>query len=314
MAPGGRNQPFAELLPAPTGHNPSSLRCLAMDPLLLDRGRVIDVRHGGVVVENQGALASQGIVVANQVARALPHHAFVHRFFRPQVPEAADEPVVRTTVVAHCVVDEDLAVEFVVEITVLSEHLPKLNMLVGPADLLTHDPARIMQQSRVVTVVMSPLDQEAKPFFHPVISVSIVVELDRHVVRQIVRLELPDHDVVGLKLGDLLRCGREVVPFFLLLVLECLLPQQIRRNASHPKGCQFHRFTGRIDFSQVGLSQAVLLAQLRQHAAAAVASRGRSADVVQRKQQQSDRCHIDDFAPERDALGHPATSRDFKKK
>jgi hypothetical protein len=46
-----------------------------------------------------------------------------------------------------------------VEIVVGAKHLPELDVLVGPSELLAHDPADLVQQTGVFAVVPYPVGQ-----------------------------------------------------------------------------------------------------------------------------------------------------------
>ena len=142
-----------------------------------------------------------------------------------------------------------------------------LHVLVGPADLLADEPAQIPQQLRIVGVVVLAFLQELDAAANIIIAVVVVVELDRHVVRQIPRLELPERDEVRLQLGELLERGGEVRPVFGLLVVVGLLPQQIHGDAAEAERRELDRFAGRVDFAKIDLREVVLVPQLGELAA-----------------------------------------------
>ena len=150
------------------------------------------------------------------------------------------------------------------------------------------------------------------------VAVAVVVELDRHVVRQVVRLEFPDRDVIRLDLGHLVEGGRHLAEVVHLLVVVGSRPKDVRGDTAHAERGQAHRFAGRIDIAQIRLREFVFVAQLRELAArqsvAFAVDAGRLAEQEQRVQKQADRDEIADLPGERRAEVHAAISRVLSKK
>ena len=137
------------------------------------------------------------------------------------------------------------------EVVVLLEQPAILHVLVGPADLLADEPAQVPQQLRDCRrCSCSPSLQELDAAADVVIAVVVVVELDRHVVRQVPGLELPERDEVRLQLGELLERGGEVRPVLDLLVVVGLFPQQVHGDAAQAERRQLDRFAGRVDVAE----------------------------------------------------------------
>ncbi len=79
-----------------------------------------------------------------------------------------------------------------------SEQHAKRAFFVRPADLLPHVPANFGEQLRAFVVVPRALNEELDSLLDPMIPVPVVVELDGHVIGQVVCLEIPNSDVVWL--------------------------------------------------------------------------------------------------------------------
>ena len=302
---GGGHVAVAEFLPAFAGLAPGILGHLAEHAFLFDGFGVVDQPH-------------RGIRVKDQRAGALDRDAqFVDHVLGRLIPTAADKPVVALAQgdVFHVLV-ADVLVE---EIVVLLEELAVLDVLVGAADLLRDVPAHVVQQAGFVHVDLGAGDDEVDALDHPVVAVAVVVELDGNVVGQVPALEPPDGDEVGLEADDLFQGGGKGGPVFGFLVFVGLHPHDVGRDSAHAQRGQLDRFAGRIDFSQVGLTELVLFAQLGELAAGRafapfLVPSGRLAQIGQWQQQKQDRRGISHFVPNGAALIHLATSRVFRKK
>src|SRR5207248_6399112 len=90
---------------------------------------------------------------------------------RPLVPQLADEPIVRLAIGPQAVIDLDAVVaKRLVKILVVAEQPAELQVLVGPPDLLAHEPAELPQKPRLIAVVVRAEDQELDALFHPLIA------------------------------------------------------------------------------------------------------------------------------------------------
>src|SRR4051794_14088435 len=133
------------------------------------------------------------------------------------------------------------------EIIVISEELAVLHIFIGPANLLTDEPAEIPEQLRIIDVVVLAFLEELNTSAHVIIAVAEVVEFDRNVVAQIPGLKFPERDKVRLQLGELLERGGKTGPVLSLLEIVGLFPEPVDGHAAEAERHQLDGLAGRID-------------------------------------------------------------------
>jgi len=200
-----------------------------------------------------------------------------------------------------------------VEVVVGLEQPPILFLLVGPADLLTDEPAHPAQEPWLAQVEGDALPQKLDALHHPGVAVVVVVELDGDVVGEIVGLEVPHGIKVGLELRHLLERGRKVRPVFHLLVVVGPVPEQRHGHVLEAERGQPHRLARGIDLAEVRLREAELRPLPGQKSARARRI-GRLAQDRERHEQDRDRHEGEErFPPQSEPRwcrrGHAATSR-----
>ncbi len=229
-------------IPVLFGGLPSELGRFIQGPFVFDRVGETDPPFRADVVEGQWTLVDQRHAAVDEIVTAIQ-------------PQTADQPVVRFAIGTAGIgtVDPDPIVEdLFVESFVVTEQFAELSLLIGHADLLAKEPSGEPDQSRFAAIQLDTTRQEIGSLFDPLVTLTVVVEFDRNVIRKVMCLVLPHFFKVRLQQSDLVQRSAQPIPFLVALVIVRLLPQHGCRNSTHSEGCEFHRFTGRIDLSQVG--------------------------------------------------------------
>ena len=239
-------------VPAVPRTAPSILRFLIQDTFGFDGVGIIHQRLRSVRIEDVRCLAADW---------------YVARFddvISTFVPQSTRQPVVGSLVgTAGFRVNRHVLAQHQVEIFVVPEQTAKLLVFVRPADLLSRIPAHRPGHFRLVAIVSHSFCQELDSFLHPRISKLEIIVFDRDVVRQVVRLILPNLDEMRLKLHQLVHSANELFPLFGFLVVVGFHQQDIGRDSFHAQGRQLHRLAGRIDFPKLGGGEIVLGSKLR---------------------------------------------------
>ena len=145
-----------------------------------------------------------------------------------------------------------------VEVVVRLEQAAVLLLLIGPTHFLAEEPAHAAQQTGLPQVVRNALPEKLDALHHPGIAVVVVVEFNRNIVREVVRLKVPDRIKVGLQFGHLLEHRREIRPVLDLFVVVGPIPEECHSDILEAQRCQSHRLAGRIHLAEIGLRQSEL--------------------------------------------------------
>ena len=182
-------------------------------------------------------------------------------------PQPRNQPVVWfARSIATGRIDGHIVVQTLVEISIFVKQPAKLFRFIGTTKFLSGIPTNGPEQARLFSIVLRPFNQVFNALLDPLVAKTVVVVFDGDVVREIVRLKLPDGNVIGLQFGHLVDHRNHLLPILFFLVFICFGPKNISRDAAHSQRCQFHGFTGGIDFPQFRLRQVVIGTQLRQFA------------------------------------------------
>ena len=234
--------PFHRIAPIPARAPPSVASFLSRSDFLGDGFSMLNQSHGWIGVEDHRAAPLVRITFLIHINPHPGHrHTLLDHRFRLQIPEVAHQPVIGIAVGTPGGIHIDVVTHRIVEILVPLVKTAELFGFVRQADFVTDEPAEVPEQTGISLVVASSFNQELDALLDPLVSVAIVVKLGRHVVGQIVCLEFPHRNVIGLKLGDLVECGGQFIPALSSLVASRLGPEQIGRDAAQPERRHLHR-------------------------------------------------------------------------